>query len=708
MDLISKLVSKYKRITVLAWIVVAIGISIFSQSMGSAYSNSTSLPNSESKTAQELISKQQSQGSDTSSGSNLQIVFASKDGKKLTPDEASNVLSKLRKLSYVSEAKSPFEGNTHSVSSDGTVAFSDISLNASGRDLPRGAIRNLIQQAQNFQNSHLEIEFSGTLVEQANRTPISSSEGFALLAAALVLLITFGSVTATLISLLVAVISLVILASSVVLISHIVTTAQFAPTLASLMGLGVGIDYALFIVTRFRQELHAGKSIPDSITKSLTTSGRSVLFAGVTVCISILGLVSVGISSLRGVAVAAALSVLISMLAAVTLLPALLGIVGQKIDRFSLPGRRNKSRSLESGKWARWAQAVQKRPWRIAIVSSLFLFMICIPANSIRLGTADAGTNAEGTTTRASYDLVAKGFGAGYSGPLTIVASIPTGADLSPLSSLSEQIKADRDVSTIMPTTFSADKTVATIVVYPESSPQSEQTSSLISRLRNGTIPKALGDSSIKVYVGGLTAASIDFANALNSKLPIFMGAVILLSFLLLMFVFRSLFIPFKAALMNMLSIGAAFGVIVAMFQWGWGSGVTNIEPGPIEAMVPLMLFAILFGLSMDYEVFLVSRIQEEYLSSKDNSAAVRRGMAATGGVITAAATIMFFVFSAFIFGGERIIKELAVGLSAAIIFDATIIRSALVPALMQLWGKANWWLPKSIEKLIPNVKSHA
>jgi len=705
MKTLTRLVNKYRKITVLTWVALAIGTSLISQSMGTSYSDSNSLPNSESKIAQELMASSQGQGSGT--GSSVQIVFGSKDNGKLTPADIDPVLAKLSQLSYVSEVKSPFEFNSRSVSTDGTVAYSQIDLNASGRDLPRGAIKELISQGQSFKSSHLQIEFSGDSVARASQTMVSSSEGIALLAAALVLLITFGSITATVIPLLVAVLSLVILTGSVALVSHAITTAQFAPTLASLMGLGVGIDYALFIVTRFRQELHSGKSVQDSITKSLFTSGRSVLFAGVTVCISILGLISVGISSLRGVAVAAALSVLISMVAAVTLLPALLGIVGHNIDKFSLPGRRSKTHEIESGSWAKWAKAIQNKPWRFAIVSMLTLLIISVPATSIRLGTADAGTNAKGTTTRSAYDLITKGFGAGFSGPLTVVAAIPTDADLSPLNSLSDSVKTDSDVAEVMPAIVSADKKVLTLIVYPKSSPQSAETSDLIDRLRAKTIPTALGDSSIKVYVGGSTASSKDFASALTSKLPIFMGAVILLSFMLLIFVFRSLFIPLKAAAMNMLSIGAAFGVIVAVFLWGWGSSITHIEPGPIEPMVPMMLFAILFGLSMDYEVFLVSRIQEEYVISGDNSAAVRRGMAATGGVITAAATIMFFVFSAFIFGGERIIKELAVGLSAAIIFDATVIRSALVPALMQLWGKANWWLPKFIDKRLPKLKVH-
>ena len=640
------------------------------------------------------------------SGASIQVVFASKDGKQLTQADIDPVDAKLQGITpTVVQVVSPFSPQSRSISPDGSVAFSTVYLNGTGRNIPDVAVKNIITQARSFGSAHLQVELLGNVVQQANQTKPGSSEGIALLMAFVILLVTFGSIVATLVPLLVAVVGLGILSSGVSLFSHIFSTAQFAPILAALVGLGVGIDYALFIVTRFRQELHGGASVEDSVKTAVKTSGRAVLFAGIIVCIALLGLFTVKVSFLYGVAIAAALSVLVTMAAAITLLPALLAMVGHRIDKFSLPGRRKTSHDIEAGGWARWAQVVQKRPVRVALVAAVILGALCIPAASIRLGSADSGNDAKGTTTRAAYDLLAKGFGAGYAGPLTIVAEIPQGADQSSLTALDNALKSDSDAATVSPAMPTPDGKLAIITLFPKSSPESQATADLITRLRATTIPKIMGNSPIKIYIGGTTAIFADFAHVLDSKLPLFIGSVVLLSFILLMFLFRSILIPIKAAVMNMLSIGAAFGVLVAIFQWGWGGSILHVKGGPIEAFLPVMLFAILFGLSMDYEVFLVSRIQEEYLISGDNAAAVRRGLAATGGVITAAATIMFSVFIAFVFGGQRIIQEFGIGLAAAVAFDATVIRSALVPALMQWWGKANWWLPSWLENRLPKIK---
>jgi RND superfamily putative drug exporter len=601
--------------------------------------------------------------------------------------------------------QSPFSPNTRAISKDGTVAFTTVYLDTIGRAVPLPAIKAIINTAKSYQNSSLQIELLGASVQEASQAKPGSSEGIALLASAIILLFTFGSVVATLVSLVVAAFGLGILSGGVSLFSHIFSTASFAPILAALVGLGVGIDYALFIVTRFRQELHGGASVEDSVKTAIRTSGRAVLFAGIIVCIALLGLFTVHVSFLYGVAIAAALSVLVTMSAAITLLPALLSMVGHNIDRLSLPGRRKKTHEIEGGGWARWAAGIQKRPVRYVIVGVLILGILCIPALSIRLGSADSGNDPKGTTTRAAYDLLAKGFGAGYAGSIQIVAPISTPADLAQMNKLSAAVAGDSDVAQASPAFPSGDQKVALIQIYPKSSPESKATNDLISRLRKQIIPSTIGNSGLKVYVGGVTAIFSDFATVLDGKLPLFIGSVVLLSFILLMFLFRSLLIPLKAAVMNLLSIGAAFGILVAVFQWGWDAGLMGIKGGPIEAFLPVMLFAILFGLSMDYEVFLVSRIQEEYLLSGDNSAAVRRGLAATGGVITAAATIMFSVFAAFVFGGQRVIQEFGIGLAAAVAFDATVIRSMLVPALMQWWGSANWWLPEFLEKRIPKIK---
>jgi len=698
---LGSIIYKHRKLTALIWIILLVGISTWSQKAGSAYSDSFTLPNTESKMALDLLT----QHNPAEKGTSIQVVFAGKNGAPVTHAEVDPLDAQLKTLMHVASVQSPFSPNTRAISKDGTVAFSTVYLDTTGRAVPLPAIKAIIDTAKSYQNSSLQIELLGASVQEASQAKPGSSEGIALLASAIILLFTFGSVIATLVSLLVAAFGLGILSGGVSLFSHIFSTASFAPILAALVGLGVGIDYALFIVTRFRQELHGGASVEDSVKTAIRTSGRAVLFAGIIVCIALLGLFTVHVSFLYGVAIAAALSVLVTMSAAITLLPALLSMVGHNIDRLSLPGRRKKTHEIEGGGWARWAAGIQKRPVRYVVVGVLILGILCIPALSIRLGSADSGNDPKGTTTRAAYDLLAKGFGAGYAGSIQIVAPISSPADLAQMKKLSAAIAGDSDVAQASPAFPSGDQKVALIQIYPKSSPESKATNDLISRLRKQIIPSTISNSGLKVYVGGVTAIFSDFATVLDGKLPLFIGSVVLLSFILLMFLFRSLLIPLKAAVMNLLSIGAAFGILVAVFQWGWDAGLMGIKGGPIEAFLPVMLFAILFGLSMDYEVFLVSRIQEEYLLSGDNSAAVRRGLAATGGVITAAATIMFSVFAAFVFGGQRVIQEFGIGLAAAVAFDATVIRSMLVPALMQWWGSANWWLPEFLEKRIPKIK---
>ena len=688
---------KHRKLVVVLWLLLLVGITGISQKVGSAYSDSFTLPKTESKTALDLLTK----FAPAQKGDSIQVVYAAKSGL-LTSQEIAPIEAKLSKLHHVSGIDSPFGGRNGAISKDGKIGFSTLHLDVSGRDISKADVVSIINTAKSFSGSNLQVELLGSTIQKASEAKPGSSEGIALLAAAVILFLTFGSVVATVIPLLVAIVGLGIASSAVALFSHIFSTAQFAPILASLVGLGVGIDYALFIVTRFRQGIHSGMSVEDAVKTAVKTSGRAVFFAGIIVCIALLGLFTVRVSFLYGVAVAASLAVLITMSASLTLLPALLAMVGKKIDRFSIPGRSKESHDIETGGWARWSTAIQRRPivWSISAIAVLVL--LCLPALSMRLGSADSGNDPKNTTTRAAYDLLAKGFGPGYSGPLMLVASIPKGADTAVITQLVSAVATDKDVAQVTPAYITPDHSLGIITVYSKSSPQSVATSDLINRLRKTTIPSAMANSSIHVYVGGIVAIFADFEKVLSSKLPVFIGSVVLLSFLLLMILFRSLVIPLKAAVMNIFSIGAAFGVLVAGFQWGWAEPLLGAKGGPIEAFLPIMLFAILFGLSMDYEVFLVSRIQEEWLISHDNAASVRRGLAATGGVITAAATIMFAVFGAFVFGGQRIIQEFGVGLAAAVLFDATVIRSALVPALMQWWGTANWWLPAWLEKLLP------
>jgi RND superfamily putative drug exporter len=699
MNFLANWTFKHRKWVVIAWLLLLGGMVVLGQQIGSAYSDSFTLPKTESKVALDLLSKY----APAQQGDDIQVVYAVKKGV-LIPQDIAPVEARLLELSHVSGIDSPFAGRNGALSKDGTIGFSTLHLDVSGSNIKKSDVMLIVNTARSFSGSNLEIELLGASIQKANEARPGSSEGIAMLAAGIILFFTFGSLVATLVPLLVAVVGLGISSSSVALISHIFSTAQFAPILAALVGLGVGIDYALFIVTRFRQGMHSGMSVEDAVKTSVKTSGRAVLFAGIIVCIALLGLFTVGVSFLYGVAVAASLAVLVSMTASLTLLPALLAMVGKGIDRFSLPGRKKESHDLERGGWAKWSASIQRRPVVWSVSATIVLLLLSLPALDIRLGSADSGNDPKGTTTRSAYELMAKGFGAGYSGPLQLVASIPNGADTQVINKLESTIAADPDVARVTPVRITQDHKLGILTVYSKSSPQSAATTDLIDRLRTRTIPDALADSPIHVYVGGSVAIYADFANVLSGKLPIFIGVVVLLSFLLLMILFRSLVIPLTAAVMNTLAIGAAFGVIVSGFQWGWAESLLGTHAGPIEAFLPIMLFAILFGLSMDYEVFLVSRIQEEWLHTHDNATAVRRGLAATGGVITAAATIMFSVFAAFVFGGQRIIQEFGVGLAAAVLFDATLIRSALVPGLMQWIGNANWWFPTWLEKMLPRI----
>jgi putative drug exporter of the RND superfamily len=491
------------------------------------------------------------------------------------------------------------------------------------------------------------------------------------------------------------------------LLSHAMNIATFSTELSLLIGLGVGVDYALFIVTRYKQALARGESREASVVEAIDTSGRAVLFAGLIVCIAMLGMFALGVSFLYGVAIAAAVTVAFTVLAALTLLPALLATpIGRLVPR------RRERRALKEGKlqlnvespaWVRWTSLMSKRPAVFATVAALVMIIIAIPFFSMRLGSADAGTDPSNTTTRKAYDLLAKGFGPGYNGPLQLVAQIKQPSDLATFKKTEAAVAATPGVvGSTGVTTLGGDgrPTVAIASVYPKGSPQAASTTDLLNHVRNAVIPAATKGSGVTVLVGGTTAIFEDFSHILSAKLPLFIGVVVLLSFLLLMAVFRSLVIPLTAAVMNLLSAGAAFGIVTAIFQKGWLGGTT----GPIETFVPVLMFPILFGLSMDYEIFLVSRIYEEWHRRRDNTEAVAHGLAATGRTITAAASIMVLVFGSFILGGERIIELFGVGLASAVLLDALIVRSVLVPALMILIGDANWKIPSWLNSALPRL----
>ena len=703
MKFLADVAHKRRWVVLIIWLMAIVGVGGAAKSAGTAFSSSFQLPDTESSRVQEILAKE----FPAQRGDSTQIVIES-TGNLTSPENQATIerlMVEVGKSPIVESIDSPYDSRFAALSPDQSIGFATVHFNDTAQELPKEEIKNVVEIAKTFETDDLKINLSGAVIKLANAVEPSSSEMIAILAAFLVLLYTFGSLVATMVPIIVAVFALAVGSALVGLASNSITMADFAPILASLVGLGVGIDYALFIVTRFRRAIHEGKSVHESIRIALTTSGRSVLFAGIIVCISMLGLFTVGLSFLSGVGVAAAISVTISMIASLTLLPALLSIIGKNIDRLKIPFKKLHSEE-EGGKgWKKWADKIQAHPVRWAVSSTLILLFICVPVTQIRLGASDSGNDAVGTTTRQAYDTLAKGFGPGFNGPITMLADVSNQNSAEAAQIAVEMIKSQPEVAAVLPAIPTQDGKYQLITVYPKSSPQSEETSDFIAELREDVIPAIQKETGVTFQVGGIVAIFKDFGDVLTSKLLNFILTVVILSMLLLMVLFRSILIPIKAAAMNLLSICAAFGVVVAGFQWGWFEPIFGTSAGPIESFLPIMLFAILFGLSMDYEVFLVARIHEEWMKSKDSKESVSKGLAATGSIITAAAAIMIVVFMAFVFLGERTIQLFGVGLAVAVLIDATIIRSTLVPSLMQLAGKWNWYLPSAIEKRLPRIR---
>jgi RND superfamily putative drug exporter len=478
--------------------------------------------------------------------------------------------------------------------------------------------------------------------------------------------------------------------------------------MAAMIGIGVGIDYALFIVTRYRQGIFEGREPRDAVVTSLMTSGRSVMFAGSTVVISLFGLFLIGQPYMIGLATACIAAVLMVLIAALTLLPAMLGFAGGAIDKLHIPGLlQNGGPPPENGFWHRWSRFIQRRAWITGTVAVLVLVLLALPVFSMRLAFTDASNDPANQTTRQAYDLLAQGFGIGFNGPLIVAVDMHGPSDAATVDRLDSALRAGvADVAFVAPPQSNAANTGAVIVVVPKTSPQSGQTETLVQTLRNDVIPPAVRGTDVRALVGGQTAGGIDAANFLGSRLFLVIGAVLILSFLLLMTVFRSVVLPLKAVVMNLLSVGAAYGVMVAVFQWGWAGRVVGIgETGPIDPWIPVTMFTILFGLSMDYEVFLLSRIREEWLRTGENSTAVADGLAVTGRVITAAAAIMFCVFGSFVINDPlHILKVFGLGLAVAVLLDVTLVRMVLVPSIMELLGPANWWMPRFLDRSIPTI----
>ena len=694
---------RHRWLVLVIWLVLIVGVNAAAQAAGSAYSNSFSLPGTNSVHALQLLE----QGFPRASGDADQIVFRASSGDLRTESSAIDAtLTTLRGLPEVGSV-SPISYSPLVKS----IGFVTVTFSRQANQLSNAQIKAVVNAAAKLRSASLQVAFGGNAFGQLSSPKGSPNEVFGLLATAVVLFLAFGSLWAMLLPLGVALFAIGIASGATTLLSHGLSIAQFAPILGSLIGLGVGIDYALFIVTRSRQNLRQGMSVEDAIVTAVNTSGRAVLFAGATVCVALLGMLVLGFSFLNGLGVAASVTVLITMLASLTLLPALLAFQKHRVlsrrERRRLASEGPEPALVEGG-WQRWALFVGRHPRSLSLGALALIILIALPVSSLNLGISDQGSDPVGTTTRTAYDLLAQGFGPGVNGPLVVVGKVANGADRSVMTALDTTFRSVPDVATVMPVVYNRAGDVAQIVVIPSSSPQSRVTSELIDALRNIYIPKTTAVSHTAVYVGGSRALADDFAHVLDSKIPLFLTVIVLLGCLLLMVAFRSVVIPLVAALMNLLAVAASFGLVVAVFQWGWGSSALGAGTGPIEAYLPIIMIAILFGLSMDYQVFLVSRMHEEWVNTGDNETAIIHGQANTGRVITAAALIMISVFLSFAFGGERIIAEFGIGLGGAVLLDAFILRTVLVPSLMHYLGRANWWMPKWLDRVVPHVAVEA
>jgi RND superfamily putative drug exporter len=691
-----------RRLVLGIWIVALIGVSVLGKAEGGELAKTFNLPGSESQHAFDVL-KQNFSGGDQG-----QLVFRAKNGSIHDPaveSAVNNVIAQLKAIpnNHLQGVVSPYDTTPQArsqISRNGDIAYAQLQFDVQSNDVPQALATHMRSMVAKANTPNVQIELGGSMFTDQTQP---KSEVIGIFAAAFILLIAFGSVLAMGLPIMTALFGIGIGLAIVELLARVLTVPTFAPQVTALIGIGVGIDYALFISTRYREALHEGREPEDAVVHSLNTSGRAVLFAGGTVIISMLGLFFIGFSFIRALAVGASLAVLFVMLAAVTLLPAVLGFVGRTIDKWALPGARKRSENVENSFWARWSRQVQARPWPLAIGGLLILVLLAVPFFSLRLGVSDSGNDPTKFTTRRAYDLLSQGFGPGFNGPLLVVSELGGApqANTAAMGRLQQTIARDPDVAFVSPVIPSQNGKAVLLSVVPKGSPQDASTTELVHRLRDRTIPEVTQGSTLDVHVGSPTAIGVDLADKIGQRLPYMFIAILLLSFLLLMLVFRSLLVPLKAVIMNLLSIGAAYGVIVAIFQWGWVKGALGIgKQGPIEAWVPMMLFAIVFGLSMDYEVFLLSRIKEEYDVTRDNATAVSHGLAKTARLITAAAAIMICVFGSFVLSDLRVLKLVGFGLAFAVFIDATVVRLVLVPSTMELLGDRNWWFPKWLEWL--------
>ena len=689
---------RYRGRMVLAWIGAAIVIIGLGSALKGEYEADYNTPGSESKVASELTERE----FDGYSGQEVYVVWRDPAGA-MSPAARKGVdafLAEATQIEHISKQ------TAIRVSDDGKIATTTLPLTIPGWEVTKEDGEKLVDAAEGNSGGGLEIELGGDPIYRAQEG--ASPEGLGFLGAAIVLLIAFGSVVAAGLPLAIALIGLGITSGGLILLlANVVGVPDWTTAVSGLIGIGVGIDYALLVLTRFRTAMSDGKDRHDAVVEAVTTAGRSVIIAGCTVVIAVLGLFLTGLPYMYGVAISASLAVLVVMLAAVTLLPALLSYLGPRVDRLRIPllGRTLKTEGDGESPAARWSHAVQRRPWTAAILATAVLLALAAPALGMRLGFPDAGNDPKDTMTRQAYDLMTEGFGPGTNGPLVIVAELPDPGARADVDRLARDIRADEGVSFVAKPRINEAETAALITVIPTTSPQDEATQDLVNELRGTVVPGALAGTGVTAHVGGVTAALEDQSDYIVGRMPLFILGVVGLSFLLLLVAFHSPLISLKAGVMNLLSVSAAYGVMTLVAQGGAVGELIGIDHEvPVAPFMPVMMFAILFGLSMDYEVFLISRIREEYLKDGDTRRSVADGLAKTARVITAAAAIMVVVFLAFVASPEVFLKLFGIGLAAAIFLDATVVRMVLVPAVMQLLGPRNWWIPDWLERRLPRL----
>jgi RND superfamily putative drug exporter len=740
-----------RKLVVGLWIAVLVFGFAVSGAVGGAFRDDFNLPDVESKQGFDVLDDRfGGQGT----GQIGTIVFRAEQGvdDPVVQEQMERLFDRVAEIPEVTRVQSPYtEEGARQISSrgaeSGLIAYANVELPDDISFPDAGKIRDQIREDLP-EVEGLRIELGGFIFSEFEQP---QSEVLGLAFAIVILIVAFGSVLAMGLPIGVALFGIGVGVSIITLLSNVLSVPDFATFLGIMIGLGVGIDYALLIVTRYREQLHAGHDVRESVAIAIDTAGRSVLFAGLTVVISLLGMLLMRVSFVEGLAVGAASVVAVTVVASLTLLPALLGFAGTRIEltrwrgliaagcagialvgiglqvdaltiffpialvvlivgiwysplKREVPHRPPKPRRETAA--YRWSRVIQHRPWPAAIAGALVLLFLAVPVLSLRLGFSDESNFAEDTTTKQAYDLLVDGFGKGFNGPFTLVAELPDGADVEDLAPIREAAAADPDVEFVsQPQPNDRDNPTAVLWnLVPKTGPQDEATTQLVYRLRKAGLPPAEEATGAKVLITGMVPVSVDFSNYLESRLPYFFIAVLAVSFLLLLVVFRSVLVPLKAVIMNLLSIGAAYGVVVALFQWGWFSELTGVQPAPIEPWIPMMLFAVVFGLSMDYEVFLLSRVREEWHRTGDSRRSVADGLAATAKVITAAAAIMVVVFGSFLLENDRVLKLMGIGLATAIFLDATVVRMLLVPATMELLGDKNWWLPRWLDRILPNI----